>query len=47
MYGGTILETVMNGEKQKEFSLGEKPVGMYFVKVVCGERAETKKVVKY
>jgi hypothetical protein len=47
MYGETILETMMNGEKQKEFSLREKPVGLYFVKVVCGERAEMKKVVKF
>jgi hypothetical protein len=46
MYGGTILETMMNGEKIKEFSLGEKPVGMYILRVVCGDRAETKKIVK-
>ncbi len=47
IYGETILEHMLNGDKLKVFSLEDKPVGIYFVNVVCGNKAETKKVVKF
>ena len=45
MRGEKVLTTEMIGEKQHEFSLSQVPVGLYFVKVVADDYAETIKLV--
>ena len=46
MHGEKVLTRELSGEKKYEFSIGEFPVGLYFVKVIAGEDAETLKLVK-
>ena len=46
MRGETILTKVLNGENKHEFSLSDKPVGVYFIHVITGDKAETVKIIK-
>ena len=44
--GEMILRDEMTGNSKKEFSLSGKPVGLYFVRVVNGNKGFTKKLLK-
>jgi hypothetical protein len=44
--GEMILGDEMAGETHKDFSLAGKPSGLYFVRVVTGEKGFTKKLLK-
>jgi hypothetical protein len=44
--GERELSTTLSGSRKYELSLENKPVGLYFIRVVSEERAETGKVVK-
>ena len=46
MWGEKVLSTLLNGERKNEFSLSDKPVGVYFIRVVSGDKAETVKIIK-
>ena len=46
IWGEKILTAILNGERKHEFSLSDKPVGVYFIRVISGEKAETIKVIK-
>ena len=46
MRGEKVLSEVTAGSGKHEFSLSEKPAGIYFIKVVAGEHLETFKLVK-
>jgi hypothetical protein len=46
MSGKKVMAEQMIGEKKHEFSFSRIPAGLYFVKVVAGDYAETLKLVK-
>jgi len=45
-WGGKVLSKVLSGERKHEFSLLDKPVGVYFIRVVSGDKVETVKIIK-
>ncbi len=47
MKGEKVLAKELTERKTHDFSLSEVPAGLYFVRVVAGEKAETMKLVKY
>jgi hypothetical protein len=44
--GGKVLTGELTGEKKHVFSIDEFQVGIYFVRVVAGNEAETFKLIK-
>jgi len=46
MLGDRVLKSEMIGEKMHEFSLSDVPVGVYFIKVLAGEKPLTIKIIK-
>jgi hypothetical protein len=46
MRGGKVMTRQLTGDKKHDFSISEFPAGLYFVKVVAGEDAETLKLIK-
>ena len=46
MRGENILTAVLNGERIHEFSLSDKPLGVYFIRVLLGDKAESAKIIK-
>ncbi len=44
--GGKILSTRMNGGITRTLSLSARPAGLYFIRVISGNRVETRKVVR-
>jgi len=46
MRGEKILTEQFYGAQKHEFSLSDKPVGIYFIRVITGDRVETGKIVK-
>ncbi len=46
IWGEKVLSTVLSGDRKHEFSLSGKPVGIYFIRVVSGDKAETVKIIK-
>ncbi len=46
MKGGILLQKTTNGESKFQFSLADKPVGIYMVYVQSGERYEVAKVIR-
>jgi len=46
MVGGLIQKQEVTGSNRYEFSLGDKTPGIYFIRVMTGDRFETKKIVK-
>jgi len=44
--GEKILTETLNGERKHEFSLSDRPTGVYFIRVISGDKAETVKIVK-
>ena len=45
-HGEKVMTRELTSEKKYEFSIFEFPAGLYFVKVVAGEEAETLKLIK-
>ncbi len=46
IWGEKVLTQSITGERKDEFSLSDKPVGVYFVRVISGNNAETVKIIK-
>ena len=46
MVGDLIQRKVVTGNTLYEFSLGGKPTGIYYIRVMAGDRIETKKIIK-
>ncbi|MDP1622542.1 MAG: T9SS type A sorting domain-containing protein [Bacteroidales bacterium] len=46
MRGETVMSEMVKGETAHEFSLSDKPAGIYFIKVIAGEKFMTSKLVK-
>jgi hypothetical protein len=46
MWGEKILTEVLTGELRHEFSLSDKPSGVYIIRVITGDKAETAKIIK-
>ncbi len=46
MRGESVMASEMINEKKRDFSLAEKPAGLYFVKVVADDYLETIKLIK-
>ena len=46
IWGEKVLTTTLNGERKHEFSLSDKPSGVYFIHVVTGDKTETLKIIK-
>jgi len=44
--GEKVLTKLLNGQYKHEFSLSDRPVGVYFVRVISGDKAETVKIIK-
>jgi hypothetical protein len=44
--GEKILTETLNGERKHEFSLSGKPSGVYFIRVISGDKTETVKIIK-
>jgi len=45
-WGEKVLSTTLNGERKQELSLSDKPTGVYFIRVVTGEKTETLKIIR-
>jgi len=46
MRGEMVLTATLNGERKHEFSLSDKPTGVYFIRIVSGDKTETLKIIK-
>ncbi|MEI7981722.1 MAG: FISUMP domain-containing protein [Bacteroidota bacterium] len=46
MRGERILSEVLKGERKYEFSLSDSPIGVYFIRVITGDKIETVKIIK-
>ena len=46
MLGEKILTESIHGEGKHEFSLSERPMGIYFIRIISGDKAETVKIIK-
>ncbi|MEI7980021.1 MAG: T9SS type A sorting domain-containing protein, partial [Bacteroidota bacterium] len=46
IWGEKVLTATLNGKRMHEISLSDKPTGVYFIRVVTGDKAETLKIIK-
>jgi hypothetical protein len=46
MQGEKVLSTVLTGEQKHEFSLSDRPAGIYFIRVSSGNKAASAKIIK-
>lgn len=46
MRGEKVLTEVINGNRKHELSLSNSPAGIYFIRVITGDKAETAKIIK-
>ena len=46
MWGEKVLTSNLQGEIKQEFSLSDKPAGIYFIRLLCGGKAESLKIIK-
>jgi hypothetical protein len=46
IWGEKILSEILNEEYKHEFSLGDRPSGVYFIRVTTGNRVEAAKIIK-
>lgn len=46
LWGEKILTARLNGERKHEFSLSDRPVGLYLIHVITGDKSETGKIIK-
>ena len=44
--GEKALNKTMTGLRKYEFSISDRPVGIYFIRIICGDKAETVKIIK-
>lgn len=46
MFGKKVLTAVLNGKPEFEFSLSDKPVGIYFIRFSYRDKSESAKIIK-
>ncbi len=46
MRGEKVFSAGIAGERKHEFSLSERPTGIYFIRVITGDKSETAKIIK-
>jgi len=46
MQGENVLKRTVTGEMQQEFSLENRPSGIYFIRIISGDMIETTKLIK-
>ena len=46
IWGEKILTAQLNGERRHEFSISNRSSGVYFVRVITGDKAATLKIIK-
>jgi len=46
IWGEKVLSKVLKGDRKHEFSLSDKPSGVYFIRIITGDNAETVKIIK-
>lgn len=46
MRGEKVLSSELNGERKREFSLSDKPSGIYFIRVITGKQTGNTKILK-
>ncbi len=44
--GKKVLTEVLYGERKHAFTLSNVPTGVYFIRVISGDKAETVKIIK-
>jgi len=44
--GDKIMTTLLSGEQSHEFSLSDRPKGIYFIRVINGNKAASAKIIK-
>jgi hypothetical protein len=44
--GEKVLTKLLDGQYKHEFSLSDRPIGVYFIRVISGDKAETVKIIK-
>ena len=45
-WGEKVLTAQLSGERKHEFSLSDRPEGVYFIRVITGDKAKTVKIIK-
>jgi len=46
LQGEKVFASTFKGESKHEFSLSDKSAGLYFIRVIVGDKAKTKKIIK-
>ncbi|MCK9420988.1 MAG: PKD domain-containing protein [Bacteroidales bacterium] len=46
MRGDKVLSEVLNGERRHEFLISDRPMGVYFIRVISENTTETAKIIK-
>ncbi|MEI7980272.1 MAG: T9SS type A sorting domain-containing protein [Bacteroidota bacterium] len=46
IWGEKVLTATLNGEKKHEFSLSDKATGVYFIRMIFGDKTESLKIIK-
>lgn len=46
MRGEKVASASLTGELRHEFSLSDSPVGLYFIRVISGDKSESLKIIK-
>ncbi|MEI7980018.1 MAG: T9SS type A sorting domain-containing protein [Bacteroidota bacterium] len=46
MQGEKVFSSVVNSERNQSFSLSNRQAGIYFIRVITGDKAETLKIIK-
>ncbi|MCK9422810.1 MAG: T9SS type A sorting domain-containing protein [Bacteroidales bacterium] len=46
IWGEKVLTTRLTGEFRHQFSLSDRPAGVYFIRVIAGDKSETSKIIK-
>ena len=46
IWGEKVFSEVLGGSRKHKFSLSDRPTGIYFIRVISGDKAETVKVIK-
>ena len=44
--GETVMTEIFSGERRHEFSLSNQPAGLYFIRIISGNMAESGKIIK-
>ncbi len=46
IWGERIITETLIGERKHEFSLSDRPSGVYFIRVITDDKSETLKIIK-